>query len=124
MVGAGALVTGIVKLQVPSPVSDDTVTVCGEPDTEKNEPEAGTDVIAPQSPVDSMSPAKLTKAPSSAPCVVLAPTVRFSGHANAHVGAASPVARISTVDVEALLVGNGSVVVLTISISVVTIAEG
>jgi len=123
-VGAGVLVTVIVKLQLPPPVEDITVTVCGEPDTEKNEPDSGFDVTVPQSPDDSMSLAKLTKAPSSLFCCVFAPTVRFSGQANAHVEPVSPAARISTFDVEVLLVGCGSNVVLLMSISLVRIAVG
>lgn len=62
IVGAGVLLTVIVKLQLPPPVADETVTVCVP--TAKNEPEAGELVTAPQSPDDSMLPAKLTIAPS------------------------------------------------------------
>ena len=62
MVGAGSVVTVIVKLQVPPPVAEETLTVVMP--TGKNEPDAGELVTAPQSPDDSISPEKSTIAPS------------------------------------------------------------
>jgi hypothetical protein len=53
----------MVKLQLPPPVAELTITVCGEPATEKNDPEAGVLVTVPQSPEDSISLAKFTNAP-------------------------------------------------------------
>src|SRR5437016_2674383 len=116
MVGAAVSVTVMVKLQLPPPVEDETLTVVVVP-TAKNVPEAGELVTVPQSPDDSISPAKLTIAPDWVPCVVLALTVRFSGQANEQVGADEPAARISSFVLAVLVVGFGSVVVLLISTS-------
>lgn len=112
----------MVKLQLPPPVLDETLTVVVP--TAKNDPEAGVLVTVPQSPDDSISPAKSTTAPAVVPCVVLAPTVRFSGQASEQVEPVSPAARISTFVTEALLAGYGSVVVLLISTSEVRMAVG
>ena len=65
MVGAGVSVTVMVKLQLPPPVPEETFTVVVP--TGKNVPEAGLLVTVPQSPDDSISPAKFTIAPGLPP---------------------------------------------------------
>jgi hypothetical protein len=107
----------MVKLQLPPPVEELTVTVCGEPATEKNEPDTGKLVTPPQSPVGSISPEKSTIAPGSPLCVVLAETVRFNGQVKTQVGDVVPAARISNLASALLVSGWGSVVVLVISTS-------
>jgi hypothetical protein len=50
IVGAPVSSTVMVKVQLPPPVSEVAVTVCGEPSTEKNEPDSGVEDIEPHSP--------------------------------------------------------------------------
>ena len=122
IVGAAVSVTVMVKVQLPPPLPELMVTTCGEPATEKNEPEAGELVEVPQSP--DVSAPKLTIAPGWPPCVVFAETVIFNGHDNTHVGAEDPSARISSLVVAELVSGWGSVVSLATSTSLVKIVFG
>jgi hypothetical protein len=61
IVGAGAFVTVMVKLQLPPPLSETTlITVVP---TGKNEPEAGVAVTAPQLPAITLVAVKVTNLP-------------------------------------------------------------
>ncbi len=82
IVGGLSVSTVTVKLQLPPPVDELTLTVCVP--TEKKETETGDAVTVPQSPEGSAEP-NVTMAPDSVPCVVLAVTVILPGHSSAHV---------------------------------------
>jgi hypothetical protein len=84
------------------------------------DPEIGSKVTAPQSPETSTLPAKSTTAPAG----LVAVTVTFEGHPNAHVAGAPPGEKISTSALEALLSERASFVSLFMFAVLETIVFG
>src|SRR6185295_17940894 len=80
--------TVTIKLQLPPPVSE--VTLTSVDPTGKNDPEAGVDVIAPQVP-DCSAASNVTCAPRWLPSVVLATAFTLSGQLRVHVPPPPPV---------------------------------
>jgi hypothetical protein len=122
MVGAGVFKTVTVKVQLPPPVSEATLTTV-EP-TGKKEPEAGVAFIAPQLPLMPLAELKLTKAPGLPPCVVLAVAVILAGQSNEQV---SPEEAPLTEDPapEVLSAGSNSAVsLLTVTVLLMVASAG
>src|SRR5687768_10126252 len=104
--------TVTVKLQLPPPVAELTVTVVVP--TGKNEPEGGVAVTAPQSPFGSAA-SNNTIAPRSPLTVVLAVAVMLSGHASEHACGAPATIMVNSPDAVLSTARNSAVSLETVA---------
>jgi hypothetical protein len=122
MVGSAVSVTVMVKLQLPPPVSEITLTTVVP--TGKNEPEDGLELIAPQFPEILFVVVKFTIAPEVPFWLVLAATTISSRQPSVQV-CAPAVAGTFELKVDALLLGSNSAVELeTSALFVRTVSAG